>query len=90
MKTDYQLDFEAMLRGRTEAVHLALVFKADKQPSGRQQPFAFGLVLDNSGSMAVKALVGRDQSPQTSARRRYPSVTRRCVNTMPRCPRTAQ
>lgn len=56
MKTDFHLDCETVLCGRAEVVHLALVFKAEKQASARQTPFAFGLVLDNSGSMAGKPL----------------------------------
>ena len=56
MKTECHLDYETVLCGRTEMVHLALVFKAEKQASARQTPFAFGLVLDNSGSMAGKPL----------------------------------
>ncbi len=56
MKTDCQLDYETVLCGRAEVVHLALVFQAEKQASARQTPFAFGLVLDNSGSMAGRPL----------------------------------
>jgi len=56
MKTEFHLDYETVLHGRAEMVHLALVFKAEKQASARQTPFAFGLVLDNSGSMAGKPL----------------------------------
>lgn len=56
MKTEYHLDYETVLCGRAEVVHLALVFKAEKQASARQTPFAFGLVIDNSGSMAGKPL----------------------------------
>ena len=56
MKTDFHLDYETVLCGRAEVVHLALVFKADAQPSVRHTPFAFGLVIDNSGSMAGKPL----------------------------------
>lgn len=56
MKTECHLDYETVLCGRAEVVHLALVFKAEKQPSARQTQFAFGLVLDNSGSMAGKPL----------------------------------
>ncbi|MEO6752368.1 MAG: VWA domain-containing protein, partial [Chthoniobacteraceae bacterium] len=50
------LDYETVLCGKAEVVHLALVFNAEKQPSARQTPFAFGLVLDNSGSMAGQPL----------------------------------
>lgn len=56
MKTECHLDYETVLSGRAEVVHLALVFKAEKQASARQTPFAFGLVIDNSGSMAGKPL----------------------------------
>jgi cobalamin biosynthesis protein CobT len=56
MKTEFRLDYETVLCGCAEVVHLALVFKADKQLSARQTPFAFALVLDNSGSMAGKRL----------------------------------
>jgi Ca-activated chloride channel homolog len=56
MKTDCHLDYETVLCGRAEVVHLALVFKAEKQASARQTPFAFGLVIDNSGSMAGRPL----------------------------------
>jgi Ca-activated chloride channel family protein len=56
MKTNCHLDYETVLCGRAEVVHLALVFQAEKQPLARQTPFAFGLVLDNSGSMAGKPL----------------------------------
>lgn len=52
MKTDCHLDYETVLHSRAEVVHLALAFTAAKQPSARQTPLAFGLVLDNSGSMA--------------------------------------
>ena len=51
MKTDCQLDYAAILAGRAEVVHLALSFTADSQPGGRATPFAFGIVLDHSGSM---------------------------------------
>jgi Ca-activated chloride channel homolog len=56
MKTDCHLDYETVLSGRAEMVHFALVFKAEKQASTRQTPFAFGLVIDNSGSMAGRPL----------------------------------
>ena len=56
MKTECHLDYETVLCGRAEVVHLALEFKAEKQASARKTPFAFGLVLDNSGSMAGKPL----------------------------------
>jgi len=56
MKTDCHLDYETVLCGRAEVVHLALAFKAEKQASARQTPFAFGLVIDNSGSMAGNPL----------------------------------
>jgi Ca-activated chloride channel family protein len=56
MKTECHLDYETVLCGRAEVVHLALVFKAEKQQSARQTPFAFGLVLDNSGSMSGNPL----------------------------------
>lgn len=51
MKTNCHLDYESILHGRAEVVHLAIAFRAEKQLSGRNQPFAFGLVIDNSGSM---------------------------------------
>ena len=51
MKTNCHLDYESILHGRAEVVHLAISFRAEKQLSGRSQPFAFGLVIDNSGSM---------------------------------------
>lgn len=51
MEIDCQLDYETVLRGKAEVVHLAIVFKAEKQPAGRETPFAFALVIDNSGSM---------------------------------------
>ncbi|MHA3774860.1 ADP-ribosylglycohydrolase family protein [Verrucomicrobiota bacterium sgz303538] len=52
MNIDCQLDYTTILQGRSETVHLALVFRAAVQASERSAPFAFGLVLDNSGSMA--------------------------------------
>ncbi len=51
MEIDCRLDYETVLSGKAEVVHLAVVFKAAKQDSGRETPFAFGLVIDNSGSM---------------------------------------
>jgi len=51
MKTQYHLDYPTILAGRSEVVHLALQFQAEKQPSTRSGAFAFGLVLDRSGSM---------------------------------------
>ncbi len=56
MKTQFHLDYETVLSGRAETVHLALVFNAEKQASARQTPFAFGLVIDNSGSMEGRPL----------------------------------
>ena len=51
MKTDFHLDYETVLCGRAEVVHLALAFKAEKQASARQTPFAFGLVRARSGAV---------------------------------------
>jgi Ca-activated chloride channel family protein len=51
MKIDCRLDYETVLSGKAEVVHLAIVFQAEPQASGRETPFAFGLVIDNSGSM---------------------------------------
>lgn len=51
MKIDCQLDYNRILEGHSETVHLAIIFKADKQPGERGKPFAFEIVLDNSGSM---------------------------------------
>jgi hypothetical protein len=74
MKTDCHLDYETVLCGRAEVVHLALVFKAEKQASARQTPFAFGLVIDSSGSMAGRPV------HRKRARSRLPRD--------PRCPKT--
>jgi hypothetical protein len=51
MKITYHLDYETIVRGRSEFVHLAILFQAAKQASGRSSPFAFGLVLATSASM---------------------------------------
>lgn len=51
MHIDPQLDYATILHGRSETVHLAIVFRAVAQASERSAPFAFGLVLDNSSSM---------------------------------------
>jgi len=56
MKTNCHLDYGSILHGRSEVVHLAISFRAEKRNSGRDQPFAFGLVIDNSGSMDGNAL----------------------------------
>ena len=56
MKTDLHLDYEAIAAGQAETVHLALQFTAKAQPAGRASPFAFGLVIDNSGSMEGRPL----------------------------------
>lgn len=52
MHIDPQLDYATILHGRSETVHLAIAFRAAAQASERSAPFAFGLVLDNSGSMS--------------------------------------
>lgn len=52
MRTECHLDYETILCGQAETVHLAMVFQAEKQPSARKGPIAFSLVIDNSGSMA--------------------------------------
>lgn len=52
MRTECHLDYETILCGQAETVHLAMVFNAEKQPSTRSGPIAFTLVIDNSGSMA--------------------------------------
>jgi Ca-activated chloride channel family protein len=56
MKITYHLDYETIVCGRSELVHLAILFRATKQASRRSSPFAFGLVLDTSASMQGKPL----------------------------------
>jgi len=56
MQITYHLDYETIVRGRSELVHLAILFRATKQVSRRSSPFAFGLVLDISASMQGKPL----------------------------------
>src|SRR5262245_41122618 len=51
MNISYHLDYETVVRARSELVHLAILFRAAKQAPHRSSPFAFGLVLDISGSM---------------------------------------
>ncbi len=52
MKIETNLDYNSILAGEAEVVHLAVSLKAEPQEGGRANPFAFTLVLDNSGSMA--------------------------------------
>jgi ADP-ribosylglycohydrolase/uncharacterized protein YegL len=56
MNISYHLDYETVVRGRSELVHLAILFRAAKQASHRSSPFAFGLVLDTSSSMDGRPL----------------------------------
>jgi ADP-ribosylglycohydrolase/uncharacterized protein YegL len=56
MNISYHLDYETIVHGRSDDVHLVIHFRAAKQASGRSSPFAFGIVLDNSGSMGGKPL----------------------------------
>ena len=56
MQMTYHLDYETIVRGRSELVHLAILFRATKEVSRRSSPFAFGLVLDISASMQGKPL----------------------------------
>jgi Ca-activated chloride channel homolog len=51
MNISYHLDYETIVHGRSELVHLAILFRAAKQAPRRSSSFAFGLVLDTSGSM---------------------------------------
>src|SRR6188472_3223585 len=52
MKITPRLDYEAIVRGRAEVVHLAIQFKAAKrEDEERGKPIAFCVVIDNSGSM---------------------------------------
>ena len=46
MKTDCHLDYETVLCGRAEVVHLALVFKAEKQASARQSDMVKRMLLE--------------------------------------------
>src|ERR1700719_470520 len=51
MNISYHLDYETIVHGRSELVHLAILFRAAKQAPRRSSSFAFGLVLDTSSSM---------------------------------------
>ena len=56
MNITYHLDYETIVRGRSELIYLAILFRAAKQASSRSSPFAFSLVLDTSGSMVGQPL----------------------------------
>lgn len=51
LKTDCQLDYATILANQARPVHLALRFTAPTLDQPRQEPCAFTLVIDRSGSM---------------------------------------
>jgi len=56
MKIDCQLDYQTILRNQAQPVHVVVKLTADKIERQRQNPLAFCIVLDRSGSMAGKPL----------------------------------
>jgi Ca-activated chloride channel family protein len=51
MKTTVQLDYQAIVANQAQPVHLAFQFTAPGHTGRRDQPIAFSVVLDRSGSM---------------------------------------
>jgi Ca-activated chloride channel family protein len=56
MKIECQLDYQTILRNLAQPVHLVVKLTADRLEQQRQQPLAFCVVLDRSGSMAGQPL----------------------------------
>jgi len=56
MKIDCQLDYQTILRNQAQPVHVVIKLTADRIEHQRQNPLAFCVVLDRSGSMAGKPL----------------------------------
>ncbi len=51
MQITHHLDYENIVCGRSELVHLVILFHAAKIASDRSSAFVYGLVLDTSSSM---------------------------------------
>ncbi len=56
MKINCQLDYQTILRNLAQPVHVVVKLTAEKIEHQRQNPLAFCVVLDRSGSMAGKPL----------------------------------
>jgi Ca-activated chloride channel family protein len=56
MQITYHLDYENIVHGRAELVHLVILFQAAKIASDRSSAFVYGLVLDTSISMQGEPL----------------------------------
>src|SRR5271168_1314185 len=56
VKIDCQLDYQTILRNQAQPVHVVVKLTAEKIEHQRQNPLAFCVVLDRSGSMAGKPL----------------------------------
>jgi Ca-activated chloride channel homolog len=56
MQITHHLDYENIVCGRSEVVHLVILFQAAKLASDRSSAFTYGLVLDTSTSMQGKPL----------------------------------
>src|SRR5258708_39426389 len=52
MKIDCQLDYQTILRNKAQPVHVVVKLTAERIEHERQNPLAFCVVLDRSGSMA--------------------------------------
>lgn len=65
MKTTVQLDYRAILANTAQPVHLAFQFTAPPATVRRQQPIAFSLVVDRSGSMAGTPLAAALRAAKT-------------------------
>jgi hypothetical protein len=48
MQITHHLDYENIVCGRSEVVHLVILFKAAKLASDRSSAFTYGLVLDTT------------------------------------------
>ena len=56
MQITHHLDYENIVSGRSELVHLVILFQAAELASDRSSAFTYGLVLDTSTSMQGKPL----------------------------------
>jgi Ca-activated chloride channel family protein len=56
MQITHHLDYENIVCGRSELVHLVILFQAEKIASDRSSAFVYGLVLDTSTSMQGEPL----------------------------------
>lgn len=65
MKTTVQLDYRAILANTARPVHLAFQFTAPPATVRRQQPIAFSLVVDRSGSMEGPPLAAAIRAAKT-------------------------